>query len=302
MKRLERVALAQIKLARKLFYNTPVQKWPLTTYIYDKVFHLGYSRGDLSTTYFGALLTFPGRDLTITPGLVGGFYERYEIQLFQDICKVSKRIVDVGANIGLYAVIAGKAGCNVIAFEPVTENFKYLGINITQNGLDKKIKAIKKAVSSQNGIADIFLSQKQIGTHSLSASSADSNYSVKVDVVTLDTSINYKKSKVDVLKIDVEGYDGFVLEGAQKLITTCHPTLFIEMVPHRLLAAGYKPASFVDLIYKRYKKVYVIDDVNGMFSKASKKMLLDLIKRDNDVNLVAVEQVVHMRVLESARR
>lgn len=297
MKLKERVSIVIIKIGRRLFYNTPVQRWGITSLLYDTIFHAGYSEKELSTTYFGAKLTFPGKDFTITPGLMGGFYEKRELEIFQAVCGVSKRVVDVGGNIGLYSVIAGNAGCVVDVFEPVPENYEFLERNIIDNNLQKQITLIKKAVSSSPGTANIFLSQKNIGTHSLSSHAAESTKALEVDVVTIDDTIK-RQSSVDILKIDVEGYDGYVLDGAKKLIASSKPTLFIELVPKHLLAAKYNPIDFVKIISKGYKHIYIVDEVSETVAKVKKDVLLNYINANKSANIIAAEQNVHVDVLE----
>src|SRR5690242_1580024 len=111
-----------IKAARKLLANTPVQKLPLTTKIYAKVFRFGNAGGETTTNFRGVELTVPTKDITIVPGLVGGFYEKIELDVFESLAAISETIVDVGANVGLYCCIAASrasAGCQIVAFEPV---------------------------------------------------------------------------------------------------------------------------------------------------------------------------------------
>lgn len=289
-------SLTVIKVARKFFYNTPVQRWKFTSYVYDTVFHAGYSEKELHATYFGAKLTFPGRDFTITPGLVGGFYEKFELEIFQKLCATSKRVVDVGGNIGLYSVIAGNSGCYVEAFEPVPENFKYLKINSTQNGLEKKITIHHKAVSSKEGKAKIYLAKKNIGTHSLAAAAADSSESINVSVVTLDKFIK-PDPQVDILKIDVEGFDGYVLEGAKNLINDSQPTLFIEMVPRHLEAAEYNPADFVNFIFDAYQKVYLIDEIDETVKVVDRGTVFKYVETSKSANLIASSKTDHQQIL-----
>lgn len=296
MKLRQLLSLAVIRFARKYFYNTPVQRWRFTSFVYDTVFHAGYSEKELHATYFGAMLSFPGRDFTITPGLVGGFYERFELELFQKVCASSDRVVDVGGNIGLYSVIAGNEGCRVEVFEPVPENHDYLVKNIKQNHLSDKITVYQKAVSSKKGKAEIYLAKKNIGTHSLASAAAGSENSIEVDVVTLDGFIKSTPA-VDVLKIDVEGFDGHVLDGGKKIIRSSQPTLFIEMVPPHLEKAGYNPVDFVNFIFDAYKEIYLVDEINESTKITSKETVFKYIETNKSANIIAVSNKVHRDVL-----
>ena len=132
----EHASLAVIKSARKLFARTPIEKLPLTTTIKTKVFGFGSAGGDVTTNFRGIQLTFPTKDIIIAPGLVGGFYEKIELDVFERLATISETIVDVGANIGLYCCIAADrvaAAGKIVAFEPVPENLGYLRRNLEDN-------------------------------------------------------------------------------------------------------------------------------------------------------------------------
>src|SRR5690348_12538159 len=132
----EQVSNAVIRAARKRLANTPVQKLPLTKTIYTKVFRFGSAGEEATTNFRGVQLTFPTNDITIVPGLVGGFYEKVELDVFERLAAISNMVVDVGANIGLYSCIAADrapASAKIIAFEPVPENLRYLRRNLEEN-------------------------------------------------------------------------------------------------------------------------------------------------------------------------
>ena len=84
----------------------PHQKLSLTTKVYTKVFRFGSPSDEVTTEFRGVELTIPTKDITIVPGLVGGFYEKIELDVFERLTAVSKTIIDVGANVGLYSCIA----------------------------------------------------------------------------------------------------------------------------------------------------------------------------------------------------
>lgn len=276
-----------IKFARKLFYDTSVQHWKITSYLYEKIFHTGFGDKDLSVNYFGIDLVFPGRDITITPGLVGGFYEKYELSLFQSVCKASKRIIDVGGNIGLYTCIAAKAGCNVDVFEPVEENQKYLIGNVERNNLKDKVTIHADAVGAKKGYAKLYIAAKNIGTHSLSSDAAASTKYNKVNVVTLDSVFAKTKNPIDALKIDVEGYDGYVLDGAAKLIKKHKPILFIELVPSHLKGAQYSPKKFIKQICSTYEIIIAVDEVSSSYRYVTEEVLMSFANAGQRTNLVA---------------
>jgi len=125
-------------------------------------------------------------------------------------------VIDVGAHIGSYTVRCAKAVGEkglVIAFEPDPENFKVLLLNVKMNNL-KNVIAFPYAVGKSNGIIKLHKS-KFTGFHSTVRFPQGYIGSIKVKVITLDAlTENIGVKKIDWIKIDVEGGEAEVLEGA----------------------------------------------------------------------------------------
>ncbi len=306
-----RASLAIIKTARKLFANTFIEKLPATSKIKTKVFRFGSASDEVTTNFRGLQLIVPTKDITIVPGLVGGFYEKIEIDVFERLAGISNTIVDVGANIGLYCCIAAdraSANCKIVAFEPVSENLRYLGRNLQENDRTAKVVVEEQAVGQTSGEIQIYLLEGSIGRHSASAKNAlNSTTSITVPEVSLD---DYAKQKlqdrpVDLLKVDVEGYEGAVLRGAQRTLREDSPTLFIEFVPHHLANCNFSSSEFLDMIFETYDNVFLVNEPRATFKACSKHDLLDYsTKRYKNANLIATSkstQPAHYQVIESIR-
>jgi FkbM family methyltransferase len=146
-------------------------------------------------------------------------------------------VVDVGAHIGLYTLIAAKRvgpGGKVIAIEPDPENFKILKKNILLNQLSN-VKALGCAVYSTKEKLKLFLPQLEQGRTIFNTVMQDrartSNNFLEVEANTLDNileSINI--TEVNWIKIDVEGAELEVLKGAVNTISSNkNITLIIEI-------------------------------------------------------------------------
>lgn len=300
-----------IKTARKLFANTPVQRLSLTSRVYAKVFRFGSAGDEVTTTFRGVRLTSPTRDITIAPGLVGGFYEKIELDVFERLAAISETTVDIGANIGLYCCIAARlapANCEIVAFEPVAENLSYLRRNLQDNGQTARVTIEERAVGPTTGHTRIHLDGGSIGTHSPSASNArNSTASITVPMVSLDDYVQRRLGDrpVDLLKVDVEGYEGAVLRGAYKTLREGKPTLFIEFVPAHLLNCGHGPGEFLEIIFQMYDRVYLVDEPRATFRQCSKRDLLGYSGRGyKNANLIATsesDRPVHHQLIESIR-
>ncbi len=148
----------------------------------------------------------------------------YELELTKIMLKLGSKggvLLDVGANYGYFSCLwASKNSRNkVFAFEASPVNIQPLINNVKKNGLTEIITIIPKAVGKEPGklTFDLGNETQQTGWGGLSINSSDN--SVEVEVDTLDNYADlYKISTVDVLKVDTEGADTWVLYGAEKLI------------------------------------------------------------------------------------
>jgi FkbM family methyltransferase len=155
----------------------------------------------------------------------GREYYFYTLPEFHDMLLVARlmrgnsNLIDVGANIGSYSVIAASsyAESAIVAFEPSSQAFSLLSKNIANNNLEKQVTIHNLAVGDTNSTVSI---SKRRGAENQIINSKNNNtqWAVeKVPQITLDSCIKHV-SKFSVLKIDVEGYEHAVLLGANKLL------------------------------------------------------------------------------------
>lgn len=126
-------------------------------------------------------------------------------------------IVDVGANIGGYAVGFATAAERVLAIEPEPSNFQQLVAHIQMNGLTNVVP-LRVAVSDRRGTAVLHLTADS-GRHSLESVSwgVATGETINVETVPLDDIIEHERlDHIDWLKIDVERHELPVLRGASK--------------------------------------------------------------------------------------
>lgn len=134
----------------------------------------------------------------------------------RDLIGPGMRVVDVGAHIGLYSLLAAKiVGSNgsVIAVEPEPGNFDLLSLNVRTNGLTN-VRPLDVALADRVGTAALCFGE-HTGAYSLVGGGA----SVTVPVTTLDVvAEEHLSGRIDLLKIDVEGAEMAVLRGGEKTI------------------------------------------------------------------------------------
>lgn len=139
--------------------------------------------------------------------------------------------IDVGANIGYYALIIAHrlhGRGSLICMEPEPDNLRELRLNITSNGLDRLVTIKPCAAGAYDG--ELRFEQGLNGR-------ADPHGSLSVSVIKID-SLNLPR--VDFIKIDVEGYEGAVLAGAINTIESHKPALFLELHPTLLTNQSHR--------------------------------------------------------------
>ncbi len=180
-------------------------------------------------------------------GLTGG-WEKISLGLWIKLCTSSSVIFDVGANTGIYSLIASalQLKATVVAFEPVNRVYKKL---VANNELNKfSIHCVEKAASDFNGTATIYDTDAD-HTYSVAVNKdltveGTKTIQTQITTVTLDTFVKEQKiAKVDLIKIDVETHEPAVIAGFIEHIKQHKPTLLIEILNDEV---GEKVNSLID--------------------------------------------------------
>ncbi|MEM1140067.1 MAG: FkbM family methyltransferase [Pseudomonadota bacterium] len=151
------------------------------------------------------------------------YYELNVLTTLQSLIPPQARIVDVGANIGNHSVFFARqcGAASIHAFEALESTFQILQQNIALNGLSDIITPHNLALSNAVGRAAVaHHSQHNIGSTSLEAREQGT-----IETGTLD---GFNLPGIDFLKIDVEGFELNVLEGAERSIARSKPLIAIE--------------------------------------------------------------------------
>ncbi|MBK1836866.1 FkbM family methyltransferase [Azospirillum sp. YIM B02556] len=160
-----------------------------------------------------------------------GEYFEQEVALFRQCVRAGDRVIDVGANIGAHTValarLVGPAG-RVLALEPIDANHRLLCGNLALNGLDwaDGLLAAAGAADGMLQLAAVAMDEDgNYGALSLEALAGDR----PVPVHRLDRLAGEGGAgRIRLIKIDVEGMEAEVLEGARGLIARDRPVLYVE--------------------------------------------------------------------------
>jgi FkbM family methyltransferase len=169
-------------------------------------------------------------------GLDNG-WEKNSVRLWINLAKNSKTIFDIGANTGIFALIAKavQPEAKVYAFEPIKRVQKLLQENIDLNKYD--IRSYPLAISNDNGKAFVFDDPASENLYSVTVNGymniEDTVGMVKteIDIITLDSFIEENQiAGIDLMKVDVETHEGEVMEGFMKHLPKFKPTFLIEIL------------------------------------------------------------------------
>jgi FkbM family methyltransferase len=190
-----------------------------------------------------------------------GVFEPFETELFARCIRDSMTVVDVGANVGYYSLLAARRVGNrgrVFAIEANPAVYPMLLQNIAVNDYHKIIP-INRCVSNISGQAQFRIDRAVAGESGmLPCCEAERQDTITVDTGTLDDLL--PDGTADVLKIDIEGAEGLALMGASRLLRNCRPQIFMEFVPSLLTKMGTPPADVLGTIRQLGYSIYHINE------------------------------------------
>jgi FkbM family methyltransferase len=200
--------------------------------------------------------------LLVKPGMTGATGNVYTgLHEFEDMAFVLHALVpgdlfaDVGANVGSYTILAaGAAGADCASFEPSPTTFAHLLDNIRLNHLESKVTAKNIGLGASSGVLT-FTSGLDTVNHVVAEHEVVAN-AIEVPVEPLDAVLS--GSPLTIMKIDVEGFETEILNGAAHTMAESSLLAVImelngsglrygydeEKIHRRLLDWGFKPARY----------------------------------------------------------
>ncbi|MEM6630817.1 MAG: FkbM family methyltransferase [Bacteroidota bacterium] len=195
-----------------------------------------------------------------------GFKDKAREALYSFI-KAGYTVIDVGANVGEVSLTAsqlvGPKG-NIISFEPDPVNFQRFMKNFNINS-PKNVRVNQMGLGDQEGhflLQTIDVNNKgknKIIPNSFNHSSEE-EFSKRVKIVTMDDFVkSHEISNIDLIKIDVEGYENKVLSGAIESLKSFKPILFIEIDETLLTAQNSHPSKIIHLLHQLGYSCFIAD-------------------------------------------
>ncbi len=212
---------------------------------------------------------FPGTDIPIhynyeKPDMLGFLLYRYAFipwetstaPVFLSLARRARGVVDVGANVGAYTLLtlAANKTSSIVAIEPNPEMFQRLQTNVRLNDPGSRVQSHQAAASNYSGKANLHVPEEcSMASLNPQGFRGLEGKLVEVPVITLDTLLP-PDFPVDLIKIDVEGFEPDVLAGMTSILKKWTPSIILECHPDDTSAE-------INAILKAYPyRFYHIDD------------------------------------------
>jgi FkbM family methyltransferase len=179
--------------------------------------------------------------------------ERVLLDAFVSVAKPGVLVYDIGANAGIYSLLAARLGARVVAFEPAAAAATLLREHLALNAIE--IELVEDVVSDSEGTVT-FYEQGSATTSSLSEASARTGEHFVSDPVlavdrrstTIDSFSRRRGAWPHVIKLDVEGAELLALRGAVEWLGRRRGVLLVEIHPWSLAQLGASADDVLDLL------------------------------------------------------
>jgi FkbM family methyltransferase len=239
--------------------------------------YLGNNKA-LVMTYYGCRLLIDTRNIQHMRIISHGCYEPAVAWAIEEHLKPKGHMIDVGTNLGYFTMlgckIVGGQG-QVIGFEANPNIFGMMSSSIFANSFRTRCKTINHAVFKENRTFEFTWDSAGHGGGRI-VNKENQNLeknTASIEAVRLDDFLTGEDRRIDLMKIDTEGSDPFVLDGAQQVLKE-NPgaTIIMEWSPRFMEARGYPLDQAVDLIQSISKKVFHIPKI-GVLNRVSSEQL-----------------------------
>ena len=174
-------------------------------------------------------------DIDVGKHVLAGAYEPHVTAVFERCLRPDMNVVDVGANCGYFTSLAlagvGPGG-HVWAIEPNPDNVRLLELARRRNSA-RNVTIVPAAVSNAFGAARLYASSSNGMIGPLRDSDAVTSVAAQITLDGLMSSV--VNQRMNLIKIDVEGYEGLVLDGANRLLADHRPLIVVEFTPNSLV-------------------------------------------------------------------
>jgi FkbM family methyltransferase len=186
-----------------------------------------------------------------------GWYSREQLELLGRVLTPEAVFMDIGANEGEHTVFAAKRVTRgrVFAFEPVSSVHQRLSANVALNGFSN-VELVRKGLSDSHARLPIYGDTQRSadgsvneGLPTLYPTAERHELLETIDLMPLDDFVREKGlTRLDAMKIDVEGAELSILRGARESIARFKPMIVMEVSEETSRAAGYPASALLEYL------------------------------------------------------
>lgn len=203
--------------------------------------------------------------------LMYSVFEETEMQFVQRLLRPGMTVLDIGAHHGLYTLLASKCvgrDGRVIAFEPSPRECRRLEKHARVNRC-RNVEIASCALGKDGGEADLFVvnGSRDWGNSLRPPAVPDPTQRVRVEVRRLDDALAERGIKqVDFIKLDAEGSELAVLQGARRLLQTApRPAILVEVEDVRTRPWGYKAREILELLAQWNYRWFAFTEIGTLY-------------------------------------
>lgn len=203
----------------------PIRKrWLLMKFLFCKYFSPASRL--IKQTAFGKIIVpydWIGQNIYL------GNYDNEEVDLYQHLLERDHVVIDVGANIGFYTLLFSNlvTGGHVFSFEPSTRERSLLKKNVDLNER-ANVTVVDRGLGSETTTENLYINNRNFGNNVINDVLSGLPFET-IQVDRLDNFISENRlTRVDLIKMDVEGYEIEVLKGSQRSIRQFMPLISFE--------------------------------------------------------------------------
>ena len=199
----------------------------------------------------------------------GRYFEKHELEFMLRILGPGMTFVDVGANVGLFSIPAAKKlqPGRVFAFEPSGWTYQQLNQNAVLNKLDN-LHSVQSALGDYRGEAVLQINTTgKDGLNTIGKPVHDDSEVVASEVIPITTLDEFLQenaiTRVDAMKVDVEGAELLVFRGAKALLARADAPLILYESGILTKGLGYHPVETMWFLEELGYSLFTIDSSNG---------------------------------------
>jgi FkbM family methyltransferase len=250
-----------------------------------------YSNQKVTATIDGITYELDPNEMIDSRLLYNGCFEPATCKAINVLCKKGMAVFDIGANVGphtlRFAKLAGEEGL-VVAFEPMSWAFSKLKRNVELNNYNNVVLE-KIALSNKNAFdqeVNFACRWPLSGIDKSQLHPLHHGHIMKdrVDILTLDEYVKKKSvSSIDLVKLDVDGYEYKIIQGALEMLKQHKPIIIMELCDYTLKEIGDNVTDLVSQLSSLGYKFYSEEDMKLFYSTDE---LLNSIPNSSTINVI----------------